>query len=78
MKPTSPRKISTSLAIESLREASERVWDLEDQLAIARAERDDLIRDASEFLTTSRISRVTKLSRQTIYKISPGRLDDDE
>lgn len=72
------RKLSVSLALQSLQEASEAVWALEEQLEEARRLRDDLIADAAQHVSVTRLARVTKLSRQMIYRISPGKIHGDD
>jgi hypothetical protein len=71
-------RLSVSLALEGIKEASEEVRALEIALAESRRVRDDLIADASQWVSVSRLSRVSKLSRQYIYRISPGKIKDDE
>lgn len=66
-------KLSVSLALEALKNASDRVRALEDELEEARRVRDEMIADAVQSIPITRISRITKLSRQYIYRISPGK-----
>lgn len=68
------RDLSVSLALEGLKEASEAVRALETQLAEARRLRDVLTVDAiASGVKISRVSQITGLSRQYIWKLSPRR-----
>ena len=79
MKFNPPRKLSASLALEGLQEAAEEVWALERALDEARAVRDELVADAVYAdVSVARISRITKLSRQYIYRLAPGKVRDDD
>lgn len=64
-------KLSVSLALEALQEASDRVLALELDLEEARAVRNDLIAGAIDDVSLAKLSRITKLSRQSLYKIAP-------
>lgn len=72
MKPNSVPKLTESLALEGLREASERVYELRKQLEDALIERDEMIREAASWARTSVLCRVTGLTRTQIWRISPG------
>jgi len=52
-----------------MQDASETVRGIEDDLAQARAVRDEFIRDSFGNVSISKIARITKLSRETIYRI---------
>lgn len=66
-------KLSVSLALEGLKEASEAVRQAESTLAEARALRDAYIADMMDVIPITKISRISGLSRQSIYKLRPGR-----
>lgn len=71
MKATPPDRISVSLAIQALQEASEEVYEAQLALGNARASRDRLLRDAFDSgVPVLRLARITKLSRERIYKIT--------
>jgi hypothetical protein len=78
MEPTPPVRLSVSLALEGISEAVTEVERLEVALAEARRVRDDLVADAAQHVSVSRLSRISKLSRQYIYRISPGKIKPGE
>lgn len=67
--------ITTTMAMNDLKEAVAKYADFEAQQAAALAERNRAIRDAAEYISVSQLQRITKLSRQRIYRIIAGRLD---
>lgn len=71
MRDTTPKRISVSLALDSLREAVAETDEAQTRLSIARGLRDDLIRDALDGgVTMVKLARVTGLSRERLYKIA--------
>jgi hypothetical protein len=76
MEPTPSVKISVSLALESLVEASNEVQRLEVLLAEARASRDRLLIDAYGLVPITRLARLAGLSRERVSKIASGKTRD--
>lgn len=71
MKTSPPDRISVSLALQALQEASDEVYAAQLALDRARAVRDDLIRSARDSgIPLLRLARITKLSRERLYKIT--------
>jgi hypothetical protein len=64
-------RISLSLAVDALLEASEEVRDLQSRLDDLRASRDRLIKDAYDNgMPMLKLARITGLSRERIYAIT--------
>lgn len=81
MGKTLQRTISASLALAALTDACDEVRKAEQALIAARANRDDLIRDAkASTLPYATIMRHTGLSRDRLIKIvhSPARDERDD
>jgi len=67
--------ITMTMAMDDLKEAVAKYADFEAKQAAALADRNRAIRDAAQYISVSELQRVTKLSRQRIYRIIAGRLD---
>ena len=76
MEPTPPVKISVSLALEALQEASNEVQRLEVRLAEARAARDRLLIDAYGLVPITRLARLAGLSRERVSRIASAKTRD--
>lgn len=66
-------KISAAMVVASLKETVAEVDRHRDALAAARAERDELIREALEVIPMLRMVKITGLSRQQLYTIKTGK-----
>jgi hypothetical protein len=68
------QKLSVGLALDQVRESSDKVRKLNDQLEFARRERNKFIKDALRFVPISQLMKITGMSRDMLYRIknSPG------
>ena len=79
MKKPQPSRISVSLALDSLIEATDECNRAQDIYQQKKAVRDDLIRDAIDSgVTMTRVSRITGLSREWLYKITRNPYSEDK
>lgn len=62
-------RLSVGMAIEQVKESSDRVRKLNAELDFARRERNRYIKDALKFVPISQLMRVTGMSRDMLYRI---------
>ncbi len=62
-------RLSVGLAIEQVKESSDKVRKLNAQTDFARRERNRYIKDALKFVPISQLMKVTGMSRDMLYRI---------